>query len=76
MLFLLRQRMKIDYDLKNEIGLEAQKDFESLQKGDVVNTLSDNTVIDEWIGTYPKTSLKKGIKIFINWFKDYYNYQC
>ena len=61
--------------LEKEIGIEAQKSFESLQKGDVVNTLSDNSVIDEWIGTYPKTSLKKGIKIFINWFKDYYNYQ-
>ena len=60
--------------LEKEIGLEAEKDFESLQKGDVINTLSDNTVIDEWIGTYPKTPLKKGIKIFIDWFKDYYNY--
>ncbi len=59
-----------------EIGLEALKDFESLQKSDFVKKLSDNTVINEWIGTFPKTLLKKGIKIFINWFKDYYNYQC
>tara|TARA_A100001035_G_scaffold275231_1_gene268321 strand:- start:831 stop:1301 length:471 start_codon:yes stop_codon:yes gene_type:complete len=62
--------------LEKEIGFEAEKNFESLQKGDVLNTLSDNSVINEWIGTYPKTPLKKGIKIFINWFKDYYNYQC
>ena len=60
--------------LEEELGLESIKDFEPLQKGDVINTLSDNKLIDEWIGTYPKTSLKKGIKIFINWFKDYYNY--
>ena len=61
--------------LEEELGLESIKDFLPLQKGDVVNTLSDNTLINEWIGTYTKTSLKKGIKIFIKWYKDYYNYQ-
>ncbi len=59
--------------LEEELGLEAIKDFVSLQRGDVVNTISDNTNINKWIGTYPKTSLKKGIKIFIKWYKDYYN---
>ena len=61
--------------LEEELGLESIKDFKPMQKGDVVNTLSDNTLINEWIGAYTKTSLKKGIKIFINWFKDYYHYQ-
>jgi len=60
--------------LEKELGLEALKDFESLQKGDVVNTLSDNTIINKWIGNYPKTSLKQGIKKFINWYKDYFKY--
>ena len=58
--------------LENELGLEAVKDFQSLQKGDVENTLSDNTIIKEWIGIYPKTSFKKGIKKFIDWYKYYY----
>ena len=58
--------------LEKEIGLEAIKDFKSLQKGDVKNTLSDNTIINDWIGPYPKTSLKEGIKIFIDWYKNYY----
>ncbi len=58
--------------LENELGLEAVKDFDSLQTGDVVNTLSDNAVMNEWIGIVPKTSLSKGIKIFLNWYKNYY----
>ena len=58
--------------LEKELGLEGIKDFECLQKGDVVNTLSDNTNINEWIGNYPTTSLDKGIKMFINRYKDYY----
>ena len=58
--------------LEKELGLEAIKDFENLQKGDVVNTSSDNSIINEWLGTCPKTSLNKGIKVFVNWYKDYY----
>ena len=58
--------------LEKELGLEAIKDFQSLQKGDVINTLSENIILNKWIGTYPKTSLDKGIKKFINWYKDYY----
>ena len=58
--------------LEKELGLKAIKDFQSMQKGDVINTLSDNTKLENWIGNYPKTSLNKGIKKFINWYKDYY----
>ena len=58
--------------LEQEIGLKSIKSFEKLQDGDVINTLSDNTLINEWIGTHPKTSIRKGIKIFVDWYKDYY----
>ena len=58
--------------LEKELGLEAKKDFDSLKKGDVVNTQSENTNLNEWVGTYPKTSLSEGIKTFVNWYKNYY----
>ncbi|MBO8242362.1 NAD-dependent epimerase/dehydratase family protein [Prochlorococcus marinus XMU1410] len=58
--------------LEKELGLEAIKDFDSLKKGDVVNTQSENINLNNWIGTYPKTSLSEGIKKFINWYKNYY----
>ena len=58
--------------IEKELGLKAIKEFENMQKGDVVNTLSDNRILEEWIGTYPKTSLKIGIKKFINWYLEYY----
>ena len=38
------------------------KEFKNMQKGDIVNTLSDNRILEEWIGTYPKTPLNIGIK--------------
>ncbi len=58
--------------LEKELGMEAIKDFDSLQKGDVISTVSDNTIINKWIGTYPKTSLSIGIKKFVNWYINYY----
>ncbi len=59
--------------LEKELGLEAIKNFEVLQKGDVLNTLSDNTIINEWIGNQPKTPINEGIKTFVNWYKNYYD---
>ena len=61
----------IDY-LENELGLKAIKEFTSMQKGDIANTSSDNSLIEDWIGTSPKTSLNQGTKMFIDWYKKYY----
>ena len=58
--------------LERELGLKAIKEFKNMQKGDVVNTLSDNRILEEWIGTYPKTPLKIGTKKFIDWYLDFY----
>ena len=58
--------------LEKEIGIKAIKKFKEIQPGDVVNTLSENDIITEWIGIYPKTSLNRGIKYFVRWYKDFY----
>ena len=58
--------------LEKELGFKAIKDFDSLKKGDVVNTQSENTNLNKWVGTVPKTSLSEGIKTFVNWYKNYY----
>ena len=58
--------------IEKELGIKAMKEFKNMQKGDVVNTLSDNRILEEWIGTYPKTPLNIGIKKFIDWYLEYY----
>ena len=58
--------------LEKELGIEAIKEFDSLQKGDVISTSSDNTILNNWIGTHKKTSIEKGVKLFIEWYKKYY----
>ena len=61
--------------LENEIGIPAKKEFISMQKGDVADTKADSTLLKNWIGDFEATSLKLGIKSFINWYKSFYDYQ-
>ena len=58
--------------LENAIGKESIREFQSMQKGDLVDTLCDKKILEEWIGNFPDTSLEKGIEIFINWYLEYY----
>ena len=58
--------------LEKEIKKEAIKEYFPIQQGDVINTLSDNEVINKLIDPSPKTSLRQGVHLFINWYKKYY----
>ena len=59
-------------ELEKNIGIEAKKNFVNMQQGDVETTFADCSKIHEWIEFKPKTSLNKGIKLFVNWYKNYY----
>ena len=60
--------------LEFEIGIKANRIYENMQPGDVQHTSSDCSLIKDWVGMVPKTSLKDGIRIFINWYKEFYNF--
>ena len=60
--------------LEKEIGTESIKEYKEMQPGDVQNTSSDSSSLSNWIGLTEYTSIKKGIKDFIYWYKDFYKY--
>ena len=60
--------------LENEIGIKAIKNFEVFQKGDVKSTYASIESLQKWIGYKPYTSINKGIKEFVEWYKLYYNF--
>tara|TARA_A100001035_G_scaffold171511_1_gene136090 strand:- start:82 stop:1104 length:1023 start_codon:yes stop_codon:yes gene_type:complete len=66
--------MKFIKTLEKYLGIESEKKFLSMQKGDVVETWANINRLEEWIGYKPKTSLDDGIKEFVSWYKDYYCY--
>ena len=61
--------------LEKSLGIEAIKEFSPIQPGDVVSTYADTSLLKEWIGFSPKTSINDGIKFFAEWFIDYYKKQ-
>ncbi len=60
-------------ELESALGKNAVKKFLPIQKGDVEATYADTSLLTEWIGFSPKTSIKYGISKFVNWYKSYHN---
>ena len=58
--------------LEKELEIKAIKEFKDMQLGDVKETQAENKKIISWVGDYKETSLSKGIKNFVDWYKAYY----
>ena len=58
--------------IENYLGKKANKEFLPMQLGDVESTSANINELKKWAGFEPKTSLKKGIKKFIQWYIDFY----
>jgi len=59
--------------LEESLGIEAKKEFLPLQDGDVPDTYAD---VEDLIADFdykPETSVKDGVRNFVNWYKDFYN---
>ena len=60
-------------EIEINLGKDATKNMLPMQPGDVERTWAD---VDQLIKDYdysPNTSIKDGVKSFIDWFKGYYN---
>ena len=66
------QIMKFIEVLEDIIGIKAIKNFTEMQPGDVETTYADCSKVNDWIDFKPQTSLIKGIKIFVDWYRNYY----
>ena len=59
--------------LESELGVKSKKFFKPLQKGDVKNTNASIKKIKNLYSYNPNTKIEKGIKKFINWYREYFN---
>ncbi|MCB1841045.1 MAG: GDP-mannose 4,6-dehydratase, partial [Alphaproteobacteria bacterium] len=59
--------------VEEELGIEAKKNFLPMQPGDVYATYADTDSLEAAVGFRPKTSLREGMKKFMEWYKDYYS---
>ena len=59
--------------LEEALGVEAQKNMLPLQPGDVLETSADTDALYKVIGFKPQTSVKDGVKNFVDWYRNFYN---
>jgi UDP-glucuronate 4-epimerase len=59
--------------IEKTLGKKAQKKYMDMQAGDLYITSASINKIKSLVKFNPKTSIKEGLPIFINWYKDFYN---
>jgi UDP-glucuronate 4-epimerase len=58
--------------IEETLGKKAKKNFLPMQKGDVTATWADTTDLEKNFGYKPNTSVKEGIKSFVQWYRQFY----
>ena len=59
--------------LEEAVGVEANKNMMPMQLGDVMETSADTQALYDVIGFKPQTSVKDGVKNFVDWYRHFYN---
>jgi UDP-glucuronate 4-epimerase len=54
------------------LGKKAEKNFLPMQAGDVAATSADVRELQQAIGFAPHTTVKEGVKRFVDWYRGYY----
>lgn len=60
--------------LEQALGLEAKKNMMPIQPGDVLNTSAETQALYKTIDFKPETPVQQGVKNFVDWYKEYYQY--
>jgi|SRR3989344_4912817 len=58
-------------EIESNLGIKAKKAYLPLQPGDVKETFGDITKAMKMLNYNPKTTIKEGVKKFVDWYKEY-----
>lgn len=58
--------------IEEACGRKAVRNYMPMQKGDVVATWADTTLLHELTGFRPQTGINEGVSRFVAWYRDYY----
>jgi len=65
--------MRLIEVLEEALGKKAEKNFLSIQPGDVPATYADVDDLIRDVGFKPATSIEEGVGKFVGWYRGYYN---
>ncbi|WP_342131696.1 NAD-dependent epimerase [Hydrogenophaga sp. OTU3427] len=60
--------------LEQALGITAKKNFLPMQAGDVPATAANTDELDAWVGFKPNTSVKEGMRRFVEWYIQHYRH--
>lgn len=58
--------------LEEALGIEAKKNMMPMQPGDVLETSAETQPLHDLVGFRPQTSVKDGVKNFVEWYREFY----
>ena len=58
--------------LPSGYDFEAHKELVPMQPGDVPITYADTSTLERDFGFKPQTSLRDGLRKFVEWYKEFY----
>jgi UDP-glucuronate 4-epimerase len=58
--------------MEEAIGIDAIKDFQPMQPGDMLSTCADSTELEALTGFRPATDIRSGVSQFVDWYRSYY----
>ncbi|WP_313157981.1 NAD-dependent epimerase [Kluyvera cryocrescens] len=58
--------------LEEAIGVKAEKNLMPMQPGDVLETSAETQPLYDLVGFRPQTSVKDGVKNFVDWYRAFY----
>ena len=61
--------------IENKLNKSTDIVFLNKQPGDMIETLSSTRNLKKIIKFTPKISTQKGVKLFVDWYKSFYNYE-
>lgn len=64
--------MKFIAEIERAVGVTAQKEMLPMQPGDVSKTFADSDLLERLTGYRPSTSVRDGVRAFVDWYRDYY----
>lgn len=69
---ILQQELRRTKVLPENYDFEKYKEFVPMQPGDVAITYADTAALERDFGFKPNTSLRDGLRIFAEWYADFY----
>ncbi len=70
---ILQQELVHAQLLPDDYDFESHRELLPMQPGDVPVTYADTSALERNFGFKPNTSLREGIRRFVEWYKEFYN---